>query len=96
MARFKIERKQGVAKDLRRIDGGERKKIFSAMLKYLETIPDEPHGTRIKKMEYIEQPQYRLRVGDYRIYYDIEGSTVIVLGIVHKKNAEKWLNSNGV
>jgi len=27
MARFKIERKQGVAKDLRRIDGGERKKI---------------------------------------------------------------------
>ncbi len=96
MARFEIERKQAVAKDLRQIDQADQKKIFSAILKYPEHIPDEPHGTRIKKMEHIEQPQYRLRVGDYRVFYDVEGKRVVILGIVHKKKAEKWLKSNGV
>ncbi len=96
MVNFNIKRKQAVVKDLRQIDGSEQKKIFSAIVKYLENIPDEPHGTRIKKMEHLEQPQYRLRVGDYRVFYDVENQDVIVLGIVHKKKTEKWLRSNGV
>jgi mRNA-degrading endonuclease RelE of RelBE toxin-antitoxin system len=40
----------------------------------------------------VERPQYRLRVDDVRIFYDVTGSTVEVLGIVAKMEADKWLS----
>jgi mRNA-degrading endonuclease RelE of RelBE toxin-antitoxin system len=37
------------------------------------------------------RPQYRLRVGDVRVFYDVTGTTVEVLAIVAKSEAESWL-----
>jgi mRNA interferase RelE/StbE len=37
------------------------------------------------------RPQYRLRVGEVRVFYDVSGSTVEVLAIVAKSEAESWL-----
>jgi mRNA interferase RelE/StbE len=37
------------------------------------------------------RPQYRLRVGEVRVFYDISGATVEVLAIVPKSEAESWL-----
>ncbi|GIU99492.1 MAG: hypothetical protein KatS3mg014_1108 [Actinomycetota bacterium] len=37
---------------------------------------------------------HRLRVGEYRIMYDvIEEDRVLVLGIVHRGDLERWLRS---
>jgi mRNA interferase RelE/StbE len=35
--------------------------------------------------------QYRLRVGDIRVFYDLSGTTVHLLAIVAKSEAESWL-----
>ena len=43
----------------------------------------------------MQQPQYRLRVGEVRVFYDIVHSTVQILAIVAKSEAEKWLNQYG-
>jgi mRNA-degrading endonuclease RelE of RelBE toxin-antitoxin system len=37
------------------------------------------------------RPQYRLRVEEVRVFYDVSGSTVEVLAIVPKPEAESWL-----
>ena len=37
------------------------------------------------------RPQYRLRVEEVRVFYDIAGSTVGVLAIVAKSEARSWL-----
>ena len=37
------------------------------------------------------RPQYRLRVGEVRVFYDVSGTTVEVLAIVAKSEAESWL-----
>jgi mRNA-degrading endonuclease RelE of RelBE toxin-antitoxin system len=37
------------------------------------------------------QPQYRLRVGDVRVFYDVSGKTVEVLAILPKSEAARWL-----
>jgi mRNA interferase RelE/StbE len=37
------------------------------------------------------RPQYRLRVGEVRVFYDVSGATVEVLAIVAKSEAETWL-----
>jgi mRNA-degrading endonuclease RelE of RelBE toxin-antitoxin system len=37
------------------------------------------------------RPQYRLRLGEVRVFYDVSGATVEVLAIVAKSEAEPWL-----
>jgi mRNA-degrading endonuclease RelE of RelBE toxin-antitoxin system len=38
----------------------------------------------------LRRPQYRLRVGDVRVFYDVSGTIVEVLAIVAKSEAESW------
>jgi mRNA interferase RelE/StbE len=37
------------------------------------------------------RPQYRLRVDEIRVFYDVSGTTVEILAIVAKSEAEAWL-----
>jgi mRNA interferase RelE/StbE len=50
---------------------------------------------RIKRLQGLRRPQYRLRVGDIRVFYDLSGTTVEVLAIVAKSEAESWLAQFG-
>ena len=43
----------------------------------------------------VRRPQYRLRVGETRVFYDISNSTVEILAIVTKSKAEAWLRQLG-
>jgi hypothetical protein len=43
----------------------------------------------------LSQPQYRLRVGDIRVFYDVTETAVEVLAIVPKAQAEAWLAAKG-
>jgi mRNA interferase RelE/StbE len=47
--------------------------------------------SRIKRLRGVRRPQYRLRVDEVRVFYDISGTTVEVLAIVAKSEAEAWL-----
>jgi mRNA-degrading endonuclease RelE of RelBE toxin-antitoxin system len=39
----------------------------------------------------LRRPQYRLRVGEVRVFYDISGTTVEVLAMVAKSETDTWL-----
>jgi len=61
----------------------------------------EPKGTRIKDLQnqYLS-PQYRLRSGDYRVFYNVErkmilSDRVFVIDIIHKKDWDFWLKTYG-
>jgi mRNA-degrading endonuclease RelE of RelBE toxin-antitoxin system len=43
----------------------------------------------------LRRPQYRLRVDDIRVFYDVSGMIVEVLAIVAKSEAETWLAQFG-
>ncbi len=47
----------------------------------------------VKKLEGKSVATHRLRVGDYRVGYRIEGSTVFVLFIADRKNVKRRLKS---
>ena len=57
----------------------------------LSTDPIRETKTRIKRLTGFSPPLYRLRVGDYRIYYRIAPPRVVILGIFHKKDSDRWL-----
>lgn len=47
--------------------------------------------SRIKRFRGLDRPQYRLRVDEVRVFYDVTEKTVEVLAIVPKAEAAGWL-----
>jgi mRNA-degrading endonuclease RelE of RelBE toxin-antitoxin system len=43
----------------------------------------------------VHHPQYRLRVGEVRVFYDVEDAVVEVVAIVPKSEAADWLERAG-
>ena len=43
----------------------------------------------------LSRPQYRLRIDEIRVSYDITGTTVEILAIVPKPEAQRWLAQFG-
>lgn len=43
----------------------------------------------------MRKPQFRLRVGDIRVFYDVTDESVEVLAIVAQAQAKKWLAEQG-
>jgi mRNA-degrading endonuclease RelE of RelBE toxin-antitoxin system len=40
-------------------------------------------------------PQYRLRVGEVRVFYDVTDEAVEILAVVTKAEAARWLAKHG-
>jgi len=93
--RFQIILAPEAVEDLRRLKANERTAIKEALETHLRHEPAKTSRSRIKRLRGIARPQYRLRVEEVRVFYDISGSTVEVLAIVPKLEAEAWLAQFG-
>jgi mRNA interferase RelE/StbE len=81
--------------DLRRLSAFDRAKVRDALEVHLRHDPTKVSKSRIKRLRDLAHPQYRLRVDDLRVFYDIEGDQVQVLAIVEKSDADEWLREMG-
>lgn len=81
--------------DLKRIKAHLRAAARAALETHLRHEPEKMSRSRIKRLRGLRQPQYRLRVGELRVFYDVSGTTVEVLAIVAKSEAEAWLAQFG-
>jgi mRNA-degrading endonuclease RelE of RelBE toxin-antitoxin system len=77
--------------DFKGLRANVRADIRAALEKHLRHEPEKVSRSRIKRLRGLRQPQYRLRVGEVRIFYDVTGATVQVLAIVAKSEADIWL-----
>jgi mRNA interferase RelE/StbE len=77
--------------DLERLTANLRAQIRSALEAHLRHAPEKTSRSRIKRLRGVRRPQYRLRVGEVRVFYDISGMTVEILAIVAKSEAQSWL-----
>ncbi len=78
-----------VYKQLKRLTPVERKRVIPAILA-LEENPFPP-GKKSRRLKATEANLVRLRVGDYRVVYEVMEDTVNVLTIVHRRDLERWL-----
>ncbi len=81
--------------DLRRLSAYERVKVRDALEVHLRHEPTRVSKSRIKRLRDLTHPQYRLRVDELRVFYDVEGNEVQVLAIVEKSGADDWLREVG-
>jgi mRNA interferase RelE/StbE len=77
--------------DLRRFKAHARAAILDALETHPRHEPGKTSRSRIKRLRGLRRPQYRLRVGEVRVFYDISAATVEILAIVAKSEAESWL-----
>jgi hypothetical protein len=62
--------------------------IRTGLLTHLRYEPKKVSRSRVKRLRGLRQPQYRLRLGEIRIFHDVTDTTVQVLAIVTKPEAD--------
>ena len=97
MARMKYEiiLAPEAAQDLKRLKAHDRAEVKDALERHLRHGPAKVSKSRIKRLRGLNHPQYRLRVGEIRVFYDITEYHVEVLAIVPKSEAASWLEEMG-
>ncbi len=77
------------------LEAGTRARIRKGLQEHLAHEPTKLSRSRIKRLQEMEHPEYRLRLDPFRVFYDVVGRTVVVLAIVPKQGANEWLDENG-
>ena len=73
--------------DLPKIDAKNRNMIKRAIEKRLATHP-ETYG---KPLQRTLKGYWKLRVGDYRIIFKVSSDDILILGIIHRKEAYRLI-----
>lgn len=77
--------------DLKSLKANARADVRAALELHLRHEPKRVSRSRIKRLRGVRKPQYRLRVGEVRVFYDVTETTVEILAIVTKSEAGAWL-----
>ena len=93
--RFEIILAPEAVGDFRSLRANIRSTVRDALETHLRHEPMKTSRSRIKQLRGLARPQYRLRVGEIRIFYDVSAETVEVLAIIPKTEAAKWLEQFG-
>src|SRR5262245_39370265 len=83
------------AEDFKALKASERATIRDAIEDHLRHEPTKTSKSRIKRLRVLRRPQYRLCVGDIRVFYDVTDNVVGVLAFVSKTGAGAWLARHG-
>jgi len=81
--------------DLARLKATVRSAVKEALETHLRHEPEKTSRSRIKRLRGLSRPQYRLRVGEARVFYDVADGVVEVLAIVSKSETTSWLAQFG-
>lgn len=81
--KYKIEFKPRAAKDLRSINNDDAKKI---LLK-IRVMENDLAGNVTRLTDF--EPQFRLRVGDYRALFNVENDLITIYRIKHRREVYK-------
>lgn len=86
MSSYEIVLKRSAIADMDRLRKYDAAQIADAMEKHLGRGPAKESKSRIKRLRGISNPDYRLRVGDYRVFYSVDEDArrVDVLRVMHK------------
>ena len=78
---YQVDLKPRAEKDLRNLQQRDQQRIIEK----LRMASDDLQGD-IKRLAQF-QPGYRLRMGDYRVLFEIESDKIIVYRILHRREA---------
>ena len=81
---FQIEWTKRGLEDLERLD----KEIAQRIFKKVDNLRESFKSVDIKRVQGTNS--FRLRIGDYRIIFEIQGDKIYILKVGHRKNIYKF------
>lgn len=79
---MKLKIRKSAIKDLKKIDHEVRKSLHVK----IQNLADFPEVSNVKKLTNFE-PAYRVRVGDYRILFDVNEDVIEIGRVLHRKDS---------
>ena len=92
---YEIVLSPGAVREFRALPAFDRAQVRDAMVQHLRHAPTRVSRSRIKRLRGLSKPQYRLRVGDIRVFYDVVADRVEVPAVITKEQAQMWLDEEG-
>ena len=89
---FDVVLAPGAVRSLRALRADIRGRVRDAIERHLRHEPTKTSRSRIKRLRGVSRPQYRLRVDEIRVFYDVTETAVEVLAIVTKAEVQAWLD----
>src|SRR5262245_58856978 len=93
--RYEVVLAAEAARAFRALPAYNRAEVRDALERHLRNEPTRVSKSRIKRLRGLSQPQYRLRVGEVRVFHDVTREVVEVLAIVTKAEAARRLGEHG-
>ncbi len=92
---FRIELDPQARSDLAAMRAFERAATLDTIQRILTQSPTMTSRSRIKRLRGLSSPQYRLRVDEIRVFYDVDDDEVYVLRILPKEESDQYLKDMG-
>lgn len=85
MGKYRLELTSTAQKNLKKID----RQILTRVLSKIKSLEEDPFPNGVKKL--VSNDGYRIRVGDYRIVYDVFEDLILIkiLKVGHRKDIYK-------
>ena len=77
-----LEWSESSLEDMAALDKGIARRIQRTVERFAQT-----ESGNVKKLQGIDPPEYRLRIGDWRVRFALDGDTVRVLRVLNRKDA---------
>jgi len=92
---YAIDFEPDALKELKTLRKADQVKILETIQLHLTHEPTRQSKSRIKHMRPGTRPPYRLRVDEFRVYYDVlvEDMLVIIYGVIDKEYSLAWLDA---
>ncbi|MEX0992245.1 MAG: type II toxin-antitoxin system RelE/ParE family toxin [Actinomycetota bacterium] len=92
-----MELSPAAARAFRKLPDEVRTRLRKALTKLANdaAAPGRVSGKRVKTIQGTGDSFHRLRVGDYRIMYDVVNPdrVILVLGVIHRGDIERWIRN---
>ena len=92
---YRIVFTENAIDDYKELDARWRARIRDAIISHLTHEPAKESKSRIKKLKEIKHPEYRLRVDEMRVFYDVNEGDVVIVAIMSKEKTIEWLEEHG-
>jgi mRNA interferase RelE/StbE len=77
-----VEWTEASLEDMAALDKGIARRVKQAVERFAET-----GAGSVKKLQGIDPPEYRLRVGDWRVRFELDGETIRILRVRNRREA---------
>jgi len=91
---YEIRYSNEAVEQLKKLRVYDRTAILDQIGQILTVTPTVVSKSRIKRLRETAPTQFRLRVGEFRVFYDVEEEAVLIIQILSKQDSIEYLGGS--